>query len=129
MTHRIINTSPTLTHLNGDVLLSSFCPEGFVGIGVSIGVDAFVYNFVAKTCRSIIDDVQKLDVIQDVFIHYQLLRFCQSTRLQYIHSHTASKTLLHMVLHLPHVDGDFGVTFNDITKDDDVYTATSRFVD
>ncbi len=36
--HNIINTSPNLTHLNGDVLLTSFCPEGFVGIGVFISL-------------------------------------------------------------------------------------------
>ena len=72
----IINTSPTLTHRSADVLLTSFCPEGFVGIGVPIGTDAFVRNFVAKTCRVITDDVEKLDVIQDVFIHYQLLAKC-----------------------------------------------------
>ena len=82
-----INASPTLTHLAGDVLLASFCPEGFVGIGVPIGTDAFVQNFVAKTCRAIIDDVEKLDSIQDGFIHYHLLRFCQTTRLQYINFH------------------------------------------
>ena len=29
------------------------------------------------------EDVNKLDNIQDCFIHYQLLRFCQATRLQY----------------------------------------------
>ena len=52
-----------------------------------IGTDAFVQSFVAKTCRSIIDDVEKLDSIQDGFIHYQLLRFCQATRLQYTNSH------------------------------------------
>ncbi len=39
---------------------------------MSIGTDDFVPNFVAKTCRDIIDDVEKLDVIQDGFIHYQL---------------------------------------------------------
>ena len=32
--HNIINASPSLTHLSGDVSLASFCPEGFVGIGV-----------------------------------------------------------------------------------------------
>ncbi len=58
---------------------ASLCPEGFVGIGVPIGTDAFVQNFVAKTCRGIIDDVEKLVAIQDDFIHYQLLRVCQST--------------------------------------------------
>ena len=59
----------------------------FVGIGVPIGPDVFVRNFAAKTCRTIIDGVQKLDSIQDGFIHYQFLRFWQVTRLQYLNSH------------------------------------------
>ena len=42
---------------------------------------------------------------------------------------TSSKVWTHMVLHLPHAAGGFGVTFNDITKDDAFYTTTSRFVD
>jgi hypothetical protein len=83
----IITASPALTHLSDDLALTSFCPEGFIGIGVPIGTDAFVQSFVAKKCRDIIDDVEKLDVIQDGFIHFQLLRFCQATRLQYINSH------------------------------------------
>ena len=58
MSHNIINASPALTHLSGDVLLASS-----------------------------VDDVEKLKAIQDGFIHYQLLRFCQTTRLQYINSH------------------------------------------
>jgi hypothetical protein len=70
VTHSIIAASPALTQLSGDVSLASFCPEGFVGIGVPIGTDAFVQNFVAKACRAIIDDVEKLDAIQDGFIHY-----------------------------------------------------------
>ena len=117
-----------------------------------IGTDDFVQNFVAKTFKTIIDDVEKLDTIQDSFILYQLLRFCQVTRLQYINSQillgnrcvlqqqqvhyiivdtllkkgtkqhsdgwdTSSKTWAHMVLHLPHAAGGFGVTFNDLTKD------------
>jgi hypothetical protein len=36
--------------------------------------------------------------------------------------------LAHMVLHLSHTDGGFGVTFNDVTKDTVFYTTTSRFV-
>ena len=47
----IIQATPTLAHLSGDLLLASFCPQGFVGIGVPIGTDAFVQNFVGKTCR------------------------------------------------------------------------------
>ncbi len=61
--HRILTTSPALTHLTVDVPLASFCPEGFVGIGVLIDTDAFVRSFVTKTCRDIIDDVEKLDAI------------------------------------------------------------------
>ena len=54
--HSFIAASPAFTQLSGDVSLASFWPEGFVGIGVPIGTDAFVQNFVAKTCRAIIDD-------------------------------------------------------------------------
>jgi hypothetical protein len=32
------------------------------------------------------------------------------------------------ILHLPHAEGGFGVTFNDVTKDTSFYTTTSRFV-
>ena len=100
--HSIIPDSPPLTQLSGDVSLASSCPEGFVGIGVTIGTDAFIQNFVAKTCRVIIDDVQKLDAIQDGFIHYQLLRFCQTTRLQYTNSHILLRN--RCVLQQQHVD-------------------------
>jgi hypothetical protein len=100
---------------------------------------------------------------QDGFIHFQLIRFCQATRLQYINSHImlpnhcvlqqqhvdckiadallkkgtkqdadgwdeSRKAWAHMLLHLPHAEGDFGVTFNDVTKDAAFYTTTSRFV-
>jgi hypothetical protein len=127
---------------------------------VPIGTDAFVRNFVAKTCRDIIE---KLDAIQDGFVHYQLARFCQATRLQYINSHillanrcvlqqqhvdskiadallkkgtkqqadgwdAPGKAWAHMVLHLPHAEGGFWVTFNDVTKDSAFYTTTSWFV-
>ena len=41
---------------------------------------------------------------------------------------TESKAWSHMVLHLSHAEGGFGVTFNDVTKDAVFYTTTSRFV-
>jgi hypothetical protein len=126
---------------------------------VPIVTDAFVRSFVAKTCRDIIDDVEELDAIQDGFIHFQLIRFCQATRLQYINSRimlnnrcvlqqqqvdfkiadallkkgtqqhadgwdAQSKAWAYMVLHLPHAEGGFGVTFNDVTKDAAFYTTT-----
>ena len=50
----------------------------------------------------IIDDVEKLDAIQDGFIHYQHLRFCQATRLQYINSHISLGN--RFILQQQHVD-------------------------
>ena len=76
MAQTIMQASPSLAHLTNDLLVDSFCPEGFIGIGVP----AFVQSFVAKTCRDIIDDVEKLDAIQDGFIHFQLIRFCQANQ-------------------------------------------------
>jgi len=40
----------------------------------------------------------------------------------------ASKDWAHMVIHLPHADGGFGVPFNCVTKDAAFYSTTSRFV-
>jgi hypothetical protein len=147
--HGSINGTPQLTQLSAEVSLDSFCPDGFVGISVPIGTDAFVKQFVAKTCRDIIEDVEQLDAIQDGFIHFQLLRFCRDTRLQYLNSHiildnrcvlqqqhvdykiadallkggtkqhgngwdTPRRAWAHMCLHLPHAQGGFGVSFNDV---------------
>jgi hypothetical protein len=158
-----LQATPSLAHLGNDFLVDSFCPEGFIGIGVPIDTDGFVQSFVTKTCRDIIDDIEKLDSIQDVFIHFQFIRFFEVIRLQYISSHfilsnrcvlqqhhvdckiadallkkgtkyhtdgwdTQIKYWVHMVLHLPHDEGGFGVTINDVTKDDAFYTTTSHFV-
>ena len=154
MTHTFINDTPHLTQLSGEVSLASFRTDGFVVIGVPIGTDNFVRQFVAKTCRDIIEDVQKLDDIEDGFIHYQVIRFVKPIdcniliRIQQQHvdckiadallkkgtkQHAdgwdvSSKDWTHMVLHLPHTEGGFGVSFNCVTKDVAFYTTTSRFV-
>jgi hypothetical protein len=44
----MINASPTLATLSGNVSFASVCPEGFVGIG-PIGTDAFIQHCVEKT--------------------------------------------------------------------------------
>jgi hypothetical protein len=53
MTQTIMQATPSLAHLSNNFLVDSFCPEGFIGIGVPIGTDAFVQSFLAKTCRDI----------------------------------------------------------------------------
>jgi hypothetical protein len=48
------------------------------------------------------EDVDKLDNIQDCFIHYQLIRFCQATRLQYLNGQVQLAN--QQVLQQQHVD-------------------------
>jgi hypothetical protein len=36
MAQTIMQATPSLTHLSNDFLVDSFCPEGFIGIGVPI---------------------------------------------------------------------------------------------
>ena len=51
---------------------------------------------------AIMEDVDKLDSVQDGFIHYQLLRFCQATRLQYLNGQVPIENQNH--LQQQHVD-------------------------
>ncbi len=102
MAHGFINATPQLTQFRGEVSLDSFHPDGFVVIGVPTGTDTFVRQFVTKTYRDIIEDVDNLDAIEDGFIHFQLLRFCQATRLQFLNSHILLDN--RCVLQQQHVD-------------------------
>ena len=80
----------------------SFVVEGYFGLGVPIGTDAFIQHFVEKKCQEIMEDVDKLDNIQDCFIHYQLLCFCQATRLQHLNGQV--QLVNQQVLQQQHVD-------------------------
>ncbi len=53
-------------------------------LGVPIGTPEFVNAFVRSKAHSIEQDVQKLCIVQDPKIHYDLLRFCQHTRLAFL---------------------------------------------
>jgi hypothetical protein len=48
MTQTIMQVTPSIVHLSNDILLDSFCPEGFIGIGVPIGTNAFVRSLWLK---------------------------------------------------------------------------------
>ncbi len=175
MCSRYVPVCPQTRCWSGDQRLQDLHPPQVLK-GVS-KQDAFdtVYGiinawqiFVAKTCRFIINDVEKLDDIQDGFstlsacqifpghptpiYNYILTPIFWSVIVVFCNSNTWPTKLLtprswkgelnntqmvgtrlvrsgtHMVLHLPNADGGFGVTFNDITKDDAFYTTTSRFV-
>ncbi len=103
---RIIAQDPTLTHLAPHIQDKTFSAEGYVGLGVPLGTDTFVQDFVKDKIKDIINDVDKLDAIEDGFIHYQLLRFCQATRLQYLNSHI----ILHNQNALQQQHADFKIT-------------------
>jgi hypothetical protein len=81
---RLLTADPSLAHLGPLLAPTAFVDDGYIGLGIPIGTDAFVQHFVKKKCQEIMDDVDKLDNIQDGFIHYQLVRFWQATRLQYL---------------------------------------------
>ena len=93
-----------LASIKDTTTLASFTAEGYVGLGFPLGTDAFVQKFVHDACQKVkvIDDVDKLDHIEDDFVHYQLLRFCQATRLQYLNSHVSLDNQL--VMQQQHVD-------------------------
>ncbi len=76
---RMLAANPSLDRLRPLLSPACFVVEGYIGLGVPIGTDAFIQHFVKDKCQAIMDDVDKLDNIQDGFIHYQLLRFCQAT--------------------------------------------------
>jgi hypothetical protein len=75
---RLLTSDPSLAHLGPLLAPTAFVDDGYIGLGVPIGTDAFVQHFVKKQCQEIMDDVDKLDNIQDGFIHYQLVRFRQA---------------------------------------------------
>ena len=101
-----ISADPHLTPLKDMITSSSFTADGYVGVGVPLGTDAFVQKFVYEKCLQVIGDVAKLDPIADGFVHYQLIRFCQATRLQYLNSHVSLDNQL--VLQQQHVDHMIG---------------------
>jgi hypothetical protein len=83
----MINADLSLAHLSRLLSPASFVVDGYIVLGVPIGTDAFIQHFVKDKRQAIMEDVDKLDNIQDGFIQYQLIRFCQATRLQYLNGH------------------------------------------
>jgi hypothetical protein len=87
-TQRLLTADPSLAHLGPLVAPTAFVDDGYIGLGVPIGTDAFVQHFVKKKCQDIMDDVDKLDNIQDDFIA-STTNWCASTklpRLQYLNA-------------------------------------------
>ncbi len=85
--HCLLIADPSLVHLSPLLSPVSFEVDCYNGLGVPICTDTFIQHFVRDKCQAIMEDVDKLYNIQDGFIHYQLIRYCQTTRLQYLNCH------------------------------------------
>ena len=57
-----------LASIKGTITLASFTAEGYVGLGVPLGTNTFVQKFVHDACQKVINDVDKLDHIEDGFV-------------------------------------------------------------
>jgi hypothetical protein len=53
-------------------------------MGLPIGTPEFVNVFVRSKAHAIEQEVQKLRIVQDPKIHYDLLCFCQHTRIAFL---------------------------------------------
>jgi len=56
--------------------------------GVPIGNDEWVQTFVQEKAAAVQVYVGQLDILSDGLIHYQMLRFCQNTRLAFLGRNT-----------------------------------------
>ena len=64
--------------------LGTINATGLICVGVPIGTPEFVNAFVRSKALVIEQDVQKRRIVHDPKIHYDLLRFCQHTRLAFL---------------------------------------------
>ena len=70
-----------------EIFLEIFVISSVVTVGVPLGTDTFVSAYVAAKYQEISHYIDKLDPLTDGFIHYQLVRFCQSICLRYLNAH------------------------------------------
>ena len=61
-----------------------FTVTGFKGLGVPIGTPDFITRFVAQKVKEYANDVDKLDILQDGKVHFDLLKFCHMPRFNYL---------------------------------------------
>ena len=54
---RMLIADPSLAHLSPLLSPASFVVDGFIGLGVPIGTDAFIQHFVKDKCQAIMEDV------------------------------------------------------------------------
>ena len=77
-----LEANPQLSCLSG--MDAGISTTGLRVAGIPIGNDEWVQQFVQEKAAAVQVDVGKLDIISDGLIHYQMLCFCQNTRLAFV---------------------------------------------
>ena len=77
-----LEANPQLACLSG--IDAGISTTGLRVAGVPIGNDEWVQQYVQEKAAAVQVDVGKLDIISYGLIHYQMLRFCQNTRLAFL---------------------------------------------
>ena len=75
---------PCLPLLDSEDDHEVFTVTGFKGLGVPIGTPDFITRFVAQKVKEYANDVDKLDILQDGKVHFDLLKFCHMPRFNYL---------------------------------------------
>ena len=61
-----------------------FTVTGFKGLGVPIGTPDFITRFIEKKVKEYANDIDKLDILQDGKVHFDLIKFCHMPRFNYL---------------------------------------------
>jgi len=54
----MLNADPSLAQLSLLLAPASFVVDGYIGLGVFIGTDAFIQHFVKDKCQAILEDIE-----------------------------------------------------------------------
>ena len=73
-----------LLHESGNPAADPIQVEGIKCVGVPVGSQKFIDDFVHHKVLQVAQDVQKLEIMSDPVIHFLLLTFCQRPRLDYL---------------------------------------------
>ena len=89
---KFINQDPSLESLRelydkdiAEPELDIINVTGMICVDVPMGSPEFITVFARSKAKILQQDVQKLRIVPDPMIHYALLRFCQHTRLAFLH--------------------------------------------
>jgi hypothetical protein len=79
-----LQNDPDLQDVVNDFTQEMFTVQGIEVLGTPLGTDFYVRNFVAQNCIKISRDVEKLELLTDDFIHFQMIQKTMNTRTQYM---------------------------------------------